>query len=356
LGFRRLGWDVVFIDRLEPEMCLDERGRPLPPLRSRNLKYLQEVMSRFDLNGAWSLLYDGARHVFGISKPELLARMQEAAALFNIMGFLDDRELLNAITRRVFLDIDPGFPQMWHELELTDPFHTHTDFVTIAKNIGDQGCVIPTCGLKWIRTVQPIVLEHWRPMVQEHRVFTTVASWRGVNAPIDYRGGRYGLRVHEFRSFIPLPRESGNRFELALDIHPGDRRDRELLEQNGWALVDPREVAGDPWTYRRYIQSSAAEFTVAKNMYVQTQSGWFSDRSVCYLASGKPVLAQDTGLRYLEPGEGLVTFRTLEEAVAGAKEICGNYSRHARAARNLAEERFDSDRVLPELLAKVGIA
>lgn len=130
-----------------------------------------------------------------------------------------------------------------------------------------------------------------------------------------------------------------------------------MLESRGWSLVDPSAVASDPWAYRRYIRGSGGEFGVAKNMYVDTRSGWFSDRSVCYLASGKPVLVQDTGLEDLYPvGEGLVTFSTLDEAAAGVEAICGEYERHSRAARHLAEEYFDSTKVLGRLLQELGVA
>jgi hypothetical protein len=130
--------------------------------------------------------------------------------------------------------------------------------------------------------------------------------------------------------------------------------DISLLNENGWALVDPKVAASDPWAYQTYIQKSKAEFTVAKNLYVQTNSGWFSDRSICYLASAKPVLAQDTGVKHLYPtGEGLLTFTTMDEAVSGAEEISQDYARHSRAARNIAEEFFDSDKVLSRLLNKL---
>jgi glycosyltransferase involved in cell wall biosynthesis len=154
-----------------------------------------------------------------------------------------------------------------------------------------------------------------------------------------------------------LPDLSGHRFELALDIHPSETNDLALLATHGWRLVDPRAVAGDPWAYQAYIQNSRAEFMVAKNMYVQAKSGWFSDRSICYLASGKPVLAQDTGIGEIYPtGEGLLTYTTLDEALAGVEEISRDYGRHARAARAMAEEHFDSDKVLSRLLGKLGVA
>ena len=186
--------------------------------------------------------------------------------------------------------------------------------------------------------------------------FTCIASWRGPNSSLDYQGKKFGLRVHEFRKFFALPRLSKQSFELALDIHPAEVNDISQLKADNWSLVNPRDVAGDPWAYQSYIQHSKAEFMVAKNMYVQTKSGWFSDRSICYLASGKPVLAQDTGLKNLYPTTaGLLLFSTLEEAVAGVEEISSDYQRHAQAARELAEAYFDSDKVLQTLLGKLGV-
>jgi hypothetical protein len=355
LGFRRLGWDVLFLDRLEPDM-LFETGCPSRPEGSRNVRYLEEVMRRFDLGSAYSLLYDGGRQCLGLTRREVLKRVEASDLLININGFLMDEEILGRAPLRVFLDIDPGFGQMWHELGLHSPFHGHDAYVTIGENIGEPDCTIPTCALEWITTRHPVLLEQWPPHAASDRRFTTVGSWRGPYGPVEYRGRTYGLRVHEFRKFAEIPRKTARRFELALDIHPSESRDLELLAANDWSVVNPKQVAGDPWMYRTYVQGSGAEFAVAKNMYVQSRSGWFSDRSICYLASGKPVLAQDTGFsRFYAGDEGLLAFRTLDEAVAGTEEICGNYGRHARAARLLAEEIFDCRKVLGGLLAELGL-
>ena len=187
--------------------------------------------------------------------------------------------------------------------------------------------------------------------------FTTIASWRGAYGPVEFQGKSYGLRVHQFRQFVDLPRLTGRSFELALAIDPAETRDLALLSNKEWTLVDPRMVAGDALTYRSYIGRSLAEFSVAKDIYVQTRGGWISDRSLCYLASGKPVLAQETGFsRHYPTGEGLITYSTLEEAVAGVEAIARDPDRHARAARALAEEYFDSDKVLARLLRKLGVA
>jgi hypothetical protein len=358
LGFRRLGYDVLFLDRLEPEMCRDADGAPCPIDRSANLSCLREIMERFDLGGAYAVICDRGERFLGAARRQVLERTGRSVLLLNVMGFLAEAEILAAAPRRVFLDIDPGFGQMWREQGLADPFRGHDQFVTIGQNIGRPDCGIPTCGLTWITTPQPVVLEQWpvTPADDAER-FTSIASWRGAYAPVEYQGRTYGLRAHELRRFAALPRLSGRRFELALDIHPADAKDRALLGDNGWVLIDPKAVAGDPWAYRRYVQGSGAELTVAKNMYVQTNSGWFSDRSICYLASGKPVLAQDTGLAGHYPiGEGLLTFTTLDEAVLAVEELARDPGRHARAARALAEEYFESDRVLSRLLAELGVA
>jgi hypothetical protein len=357
LGFRRLGWDVLFLDRLEPEMCVDAAGQPCPFEHSLNLRYFLEVMEGFGLSGACALIYDRGKRFVGLSRQQVLERTRTSVFLLNVMGFLTDEEILSRAPRRVFLDIDPGFGQMWRALGLADLFRGHDDHVTIGENIGQPGCAVPTCGLEWITTPQPVVLDRWRPSDgADSKSFTSVASWRGSYAPVEYRGRTYGLRVHEFRKFAQLPRLSGRPFELALDIHPAEVNDLALLADNGWSLVDPTVVAGDPWAYQTYIQGSMAEFMVAKNMYVQANSGWFSDRSICYLASGKPVLAQDTGFKQLYPtGDGLLAFTTVEEALYGIEEISGNHTRHAGAARDLAGDYFDSDKVLGRLLAKLGV-
>jgi hypothetical protein len=182
-----------------------------------------------------------------------------------------------------------------------------------------------------------------------------VGSWRGPYDPVVYEGRTYGLRVHEFRRFVSVPRTSGLPFEIALDIAPEDSGDLERLQQGGWHVVDPSSVAATPSDYRRYVQESRSEFQVAKNIYVDTCSGWVSERTACYLASGRPALVQDTGLDGDITGkEGLVTFRSPEEAVDGARRVDADWSRHARAARSLAMEHFEARRVLQGLVDAVA--
>ena len=359
LGLRRLGWDVLFLDRLESGMCFDPTGEPCDVDDSINLRYFREVMGRFGLGECFSLDYDRGARSIGRSRREVLDFLRTSAALVNVMGFLVDEEFLAAAPLRVFLDTDPGFGQMWCDLGQADLFRGHDRHVTIAENIGGGECLIPTCGIDWITWRQPIVLEHWPaqpPSPPPGARFTSIGSWRGPYAPVEHRGRTYGLRVHEFRKFITLPRLTGADFEVALDIHAAESRDLAMLGDHGWALADPTAVACDPWVYRGYVTGSAAEFMATKGMYVDTRSGWFSERSICYLASGRPVIAQDTGLAGLYPlGSGLLAFSTVDEAAAAVAEVRADYARHSRAARDFAVEYFDSDKVLPRLLAAVGV-
>jgi hypothetical protein len=282
---------VLFLDRLEPEMSQDKAGTRVPIEQSWNVRYFCDVMQAFGFEADYALFFNNGETTIGLSRQRVLERVAASVALINVMGFFSDGEILAAAPRRVFLDIDPGFGQMWQASGLHDTFRGHDAYATIAENIGTPECTIPTCGLPWITTRQPVVLSEWPAVNGSHatpRAITSVASWRGSYGPVDYQGTTYGLRVHEFRKFASLPRLTGDRFELALDIHPTEVRDLELLRGNGWVLIEPRTAAADPARYRDYIRSSAAELMIAKGMYVQTHSGWFSDRSACYLeAAGR---------------------------------------------------------------------
>jgi hypothetical protein len=250
----------------------------------------------------------------------------------------------------VFLDIDPGFTQMWQALGLADMGAGHEVYVTVGENIGRVDCVIPTCGVEWVTTPPPVVLDEWPWSGCEASAITGIGAWRGPYGPLRYEDEDYGLRVHEFRRFAGLPalcRTSA--FDYALDIDSTEVADVDLLTRGGWRLMRPGAVAGTPTEYRRFIQGSVAEFMVAKNMYVKSRSGWFSDRSACYLASGRPVIAQDTGRGEMHAA-GLLTFKTAEEAVEALEQVLADYPRHRRAAREIAESSFDSDRVLGRLI------
>jgi hypothetical protein len=358
-GFEQLGFETFFLEQLAAEPCTDRDGNPVPFEDSAALAAFRDVTVAAGIEGRAALVHGDGPEVAGGLSGELADVVASADLVVNISGHLASEELRRASHRTAYVDLDPGYTQFWsahgtpgHRLE------GHDVYFTVGANVGVPGCPIPTEDIRWIPTRPPVVLADW-PVVDaaEPSRFTTVSSWRGAFGRIVDGDRTYGLKVHEFRRFVELPQRASATFEVALDIHPADGKDLELLKQHGWEVVRPEEAVPGHAEFRRYVQGSGAEFSVAQGIYVQTSSGWFSDRSVRYLASGKPVLLQDTGLGWSLPvGEGLLAFTTLEEAVGGVRELERDHDRHARAARALAEEFFDSDVVLRRMLEDAGVS
>jgi hypothetical protein len=258
---------------------------------------------------------------------------------------------------KVFLDDDPGYTQLWHHDGKLDGRLDGYDFhYTFGENIGRPDCPLPVDGIDWRPLRPPVVLDQWRIGSSHGDGFRTVASWRGAYGRLESDGHLFGQKAHEFRRFAEIPERVEDSFEIALDIGEADSADAGMLRAHGWRLVDPAGVAGTTHEFRRYVQESSAEFSVAQGIYVETCCGWFSDRTTRFLASGKPALVQDTGFtRNLPSGEGLIAFSTLEEAIAGAESIRRDHAAHARCAREIAERYFDSDVVLGRMLEEVGL-
>jgi hypothetical protein len=342
-GLQRLGLDVWFVEELAEN-------------DDASVAYFRSVVEAFDLVDRAVLLHQG-EVVVGPSSAAL-SRLAPSATLVDISGHLAGTDLFPRFRRRVLVDIDPGFTQFWHAMgEPGANVEGHDAFFTIAENIGAPDCPIPTDGVPWRTVRQPVVLADW-PVVAPGAPdrFTTIANWRGPFGSVVFAGCTYGLKVHEFRKMIELPRRSAQHFELALNIHPAEADDLHALRDHGWVVTDPSAVGDRPETFRDYVQGSSAEFSVAQGIYVDTNSGWFSDRTIRYLASGRPALVQDTGFsRSLPTGQGLVAFRTLDEAAAGADAIATAHHEHCAAARAVAEEHFDSDRVLSRFCDEAGV-
>jgi hypothetical protein len=352
-GFQRLGWRVLFVEQIDAAACVDEGGAPASFGRSANRAYFDGVMAQFGLIESAALVLGDGEETSGLGYAELLDAARDADLLVNISGNIHSSEILDRVKKRVYVDLDPGFTQFWHAAG--NPgirLEGHDVFFTVGENIGTDVCPIPTGDIDWRPVPPPVVLDDWPVVTAAGRSFTTVGAWRGPFGPVEHDGRTYGLKVHEFRKMIELPRRVAEaEFEIALDIHPGDAKDRDALLANGWGLVDPRAEVPGPLEFRRYVQRSGAEFSVAQGVYVDTCSGWFSDRTVRYLASGKPALVQDTGFSRNYPvGEGLLAFDTVDQAADGARSIISRHEHHSAAARALAEERFDSDKVLGRFL------
>jgi len=354
-GLRRLGHDVCFVEQIAASSCVDSAGQAAPFERSVNRRTFESVVESLAPGCPAALLCDGGRASIGLGFEDVVAWAGDAELLVNISGHLEIEAIKSRPRRRAYVDVDPGFTQIWANAGAGARLEDHDAYFTVGGNIGTPDCPIPTGGLDWLPMPPPVTLEDWQAPAARHDRFTTVATWRSplgilAHGKVEYRG-----KHHQWRRMLELPRLAGQEFEIALDMHPDDSDDRAALEANGWRLVDPRSVAGDPLAFRSYVQGSAAEFSVAHPVYVDTASGWLSDRTVRYLASGRPALVQDTGAGKRYPlGRGLVPFRTMEEAVAGAAAIAADYEAHARAASSLAETYFDSDIVLERFLGLAG--
>jgi hypothetical protein len=361
-GLRQLGVEVFFIEQIRSANCVSEAHEPAPPEASLNRTYFHEITSAHGFCENAALICGGnngfdSATIYGSTHAELRDLAADADLLINISGHLSIPVLKDAFRRKAYVDLDPGYTQMWHaQGSGAARLEGHDLYFTVGQRVGTPACSIPTGGVTWRPIRQPIVLQSC-PLLLPGDRFTTIASWRGAYAPVTYGGQTFRVKAHEFRNIVELPRLSGHSFEIALDIHPGDTNDLQALRQSGWRVVDPRTVAATPADYCAYIVNSAAECSAAQGMYVRTNSGWFSDRTAWYLACGRPALIQDTG--FVEPtrsSEGVVVFDTLEDAAAGAERIARDYDAHSAAARSIAERYFDSDIQLARMLEQCGVA
>ena len=333
LGLRRLGHDVILVE-------------PVDRIADAASAFA-EILRPFGVDGVLVERTSGRMWGTGAQRLE-----SGADLLLNLSGVLADERLLTRISLRVFVDLDPAFTQLWHAVEGIDMgLDRHDAFVTVGRRIGSSRCGIPDCGRRWITTPQPVVLDHWAFAGSTRgRAVTTVGHWRSYGS-VSYRGAFYGQRAHSMRTLLSLPSLTTAMLRPAIAIHPDEREDLTALRAHGWRLADPSRVAATPHAYHSFVQGSWAEIGIAKLGYAVSQCGWFSDRSVCYLASGRPVVAQDTGFgTWLPTGSGVLAYRTADEAADALHQVGADYHRHRRAARKLAEEVFESDRVLGELL------
>jgi hypothetical protein len=358
LGLRTLGVDVLLVDQLDRARCLYPEGAAPTPENSLNLGFFEEVVQQFGLCSSAVLVDDEGRALYGLSHAELLERAEHADALVNIAGNIRLEDVKRRSRLRVYVDVDPGFTQLWLASGRAAPrIADHDLYFTIGENVGTSHCSLPTGGIEWRHTRQPVLLDEWPVSATgDSKRFTTIATWRGFgpHGPLESLGFRFTEKADEFAKLIELPHRVPHQFEIALRIDPTDEESTWLLECHGWQLTDPFAVARSPDSFRHYVQTSGAEFCVAKGAYVETGSGWFSDRTTRYLASGKPALVQDTGFgRTIPMGDGLFAFRTLQDAIDGALRIQSDYARHCSSARRLAEEYFDSHVVMRPFLDDV---
>jgi hypothetical protein len=343
------------VEHLDARDCVDRVWRPAPFAESANAALFAALVERFDLRDRAALLRRDGESGVGLARRDVLEWADAADLFVNLSGRFHLREIMRAARRRVYVDLDPGFTQIWqarYGVDMNLP--GHDAYVSVGLNLGQPACPVPTLGLPWRPLCPPVVCAEWRPLDQVGETYTTVADWRGY-APIEWEGVWYKQKADEFVRLMALPARAPRPLEICLAIHP-DEPELPRLRAHGWCLSDPGVHAADVDAYRDYVRRSRGEFSVAKHGYVVGRTGWVSDRTACYLAAGRPAVVQDCGLRpHLPVGEGLLVFEGLDDAVAALGEVERDYARHAGAARALAARYFDSDRVLSALLDIAGV-
>jgi len=358
LGLEQLGYKAWYVE--------DGGANPFDPRANSvviecdyNVHYLQRIMDRNGFGHRWAY-WDAIHDAYhGLSRERVRALYGEADALINLCGATRLREEHLACPVRIMIDTDPVYEQIKYataDRASRAYLDAHTHFFTYGENLGAADCPVPLCGVPWRPTRPPVDPRLWPEPRDMPPCFTTIATWENKGKNIEFDGARYVWSKHiNFLQFLDLPRRRPDTcFRMAM-LPPGDGV-RSAVAAGGWSLVDPRPISADMARYQDFIAHSRGELTVAKDIYVQPNSGWFSDRSVCYLAAGRPVVTMRTGFSKFYPvGCGLFEYSSHQEALAGIDAIAGDYPAHSRAARALATEYFSSDRVLRALLSGAGL-
>jgi hypothetical protein len=362
VGLQRLGHDVYYVE--------DSARIPYNPETfevTNEFDYTAQLLNRlsgeFGFRNRWAFCarYLPGNPTAGLSSKKIRQLYRDADAILNICGAQEFNDDLLLSDRILYIESDPGVEQIKIDkgVKSTKQYlGRHHALFTFGENISSKTFPVPTHGLKWLPTRQPVVTDLWRTSRQPAHaaVFTSVANWSTSGLKdITWRGKKYlWSKSREFLRFIAAPKDAGETFELATNIEHAATRAK--FVRNGWRLTSPLQMSVDYWLYRDYVQRSKGEFTVAKDQYVRLNTGWFSDRSACYLAAGRPVIIQETGFTKFYGGrEGLLGFRTLGEIVDAVKRVNADYTKHSRAAYALAREVFEAKNVLKSILERAGI-
>jgi hypothetical protein len=362
VGLQRLGHEVYYCENsaryaYHPETY--EYGEDY----SYAVAELGRLAQRFGFESRWAYCarFIKGEPTFGMSRPAMYELLRSADAVFNICGAQEMHEELRGFGNFLYIESDPGVEQV--RIDNGDPeprtyLDEHRRLFTFGENIGTDAFPVPLHGLEWLPTRQPIVTDFWKAEVPppDGAIFTTIANWNTSGLKdVQWRGEKYlWSKSLEFLRFMDAPQRAGETFEMATNIR--ETAVRENLVARGWRLTDATPLSDNLDRYVEYIRASRGEFTVAKDQYVRLNTGWFSDRSACYLAAGRPVITQETGFTKQFGGQGgLFAFRTLEDIVEAARAIRADYARHSRAAYEIAAEHFEATKVIGRLLEQAGI-
>ena len=362
VGLQRLGHDVYYIE--------DSARLPYNPETfevNNEFDYAAQLLERlareFEFKNRWAFCarYLRGQPTAGLSLNRVRQLYREADAILNICGAQEFNDDLLASDRIIYVESDPGVEQIRIDKGVRstiDYLRRHRALFSFGENVGTESFPVPTHNMKWLPTRQPVVTDLWKTNRAPSRaaVFTSVANWSTSGLKdITWRGEKYlWSKSREFLRFLAAPKKAGETFELATNIP--DAKTRAKFLRNGWRFHSPLQLSVDYWLYRDYVRRSRGEFTVAKDQYVRLNTGWFSDRSACYLAAGRPVIIQQSGFtQHYGNDSGLFAFSSIKEIVEAVKAINADYAKHSRAAREVAREIFEAEKVLASLLDRAGV-
>jgi hypothetical protein len=358
IGLRRLGYDVHYVED-SGRWIYDPRLNEMSPDASGNVDAVAPILEEHGFAGRWAFrgAYPGGE-CYGMSEADLLRLYWEADAFLNVTGAQEIRDEHLVCPRRIYVESDPFVSQVkaaQGDEETLRILDAHDKHFTFGENVGRPDCSVPAVPYQWLPTRQPVVLDLWKnPYGFDGDAYRTITTWHNKGKWLEYEGETYyWTKDREFRKFLDLPRLRPQHFELATGV---DESVRALLLEHEWTQVDSVEISTHVDRYRTYIQRSRGEFTVARDQYVRPITGWFSDRSACYLAAQRPVITQETGFsKFIPSGRGLFGFRSMEDIVAAIDTIESDYEGHCRAALELAEEYFAAEKVLGSLMERAGL-
>src|SRR5262249_38041898 len=315
-------------------------------------------LEAYGFAGRWAFRgnYPGGR-CYGMGEEAILRLYREADAFLNVTGAQEIREEHLACPRRVYVESDPFASQVKGargDAGMVAALAAHDTHFSFGENLGQPDCDVPVGRFRWLPTRQPVALDLWPVGEGRGTAYTTITTWHNKGKDVVYRGDAYyWTKDREFEKFLDLPQRQPGPFELAAGVDDDVRR---RLHGHGWRQVHSVEVSADVDRYRNYIRRSRGEFTVARDQYVRPNTGWFSDRSACYLAAGRPVITQETGFsKFLPTGKGLFGFRTMEDILAAVDAVESDYAGTCRAAREIAAEYFGAEKVVGSLLGRAGL-
>jgi hypothetical protein len=360
IALRSLGYDPWYVED-SGRWIYDPRLNDLSPDASGNLKTVIPVLQAYGFGERWAFRgnYPGGQ-CHGLTEKQLLRLYREADACLNVTGAQELRDEHLACPRRIYVETDPVAAQIkvaQGKKETLDALAAHDTHFSFGGNFGWPDCKVPLRRFHWLPTVQPVVLDLWKNIPNPHlngAAYNTIATWQNKGKDIVYEGKTYyWSKDREFKKFLDLPLRRNVPFELAVGV---DARVRKLLRAKKWTITDPVDISRELDRYRNYILNSRGEFTVAKDQNIRLRSGWFSDRSACYLAASRPVINQDTGFgNYLPTGKGLFAFNTMDDILSAVDAIESDHMGHCRAARDLATEYFSAEKVVGSLMQRAGL-